>query len=111
MEEYSSYTEAFHACKDELVDGLNYHEKLFSLQEADTEVRELIQDRQAEMKEEEELNSSPPAGGKAIKLKSLSEIVNRFFSNVEFLKSAMYHPRRQFVVSLHVSTKASWDSY
>ena len=52
MGKYSSYTEPFHACKDELPDGLNYHDKLTSLHEANTEVRELIQDRLTEMKEE-----------------------------------------------------------
>jgi len=59
--ESSSYTEAFHACKDQLLDGLEYHNKLSSLQEADTEVCENIQDSQIEMKEE--LSTSPPAGG------------------------------------------------
>jgi len=59
--ESTSYTEAFHACKDQLPDGLEYHNKLSCLQEADTEVREHIQDCQIEMKEE--LSTSPPACG------------------------------------------------
>ena len=46
MGEFSSYTEAFHACKSKLPDGLKYHDKLSSLHEANTEARELIQNRQ-----------------------------------------------------------------
>ena len=61
MGELSSYTEAFHACKSKLPDGLKYHDKLSFLHEPNTEARELIQNRQTEMKEE--LSSSPPAGG------------------------------------------------
>ena len=50
----SSYTEAFNNCKQELMDGNEYHEQLTRLQEADTKVRDLIGERRAEMKEEEE---------------------------------------------------------
>ena len=49
-----SYTEAFNNCKQELMDGNEYHEQLTRLQEADTKVRDLIGERRAEMEEEEE---------------------------------------------------------
>ena len=59
-----SYTEAFHSCKDELMDGNNYHEQLVRLQEADSKVRELIGERCAEMEAEEDTDSKiPPAAG------------------------------------------------
>ena len=59
-----SYTEAFYSCKDELMDGNNYHEQLVRLQEADAKVRKLIGERRAEMEAEEDTDSkiSPSAG-------------------------------------------------
>ena len=50
-----SYTEAFHSCKGELMDGNNYHEQLVRLQEADTKVQKLIGECRAEMKAEEDI--------------------------------------------------------
>ena len=50
----SSYTEAFNNCKQELMDGNEYHEQLTRLQEAGTKVRDLIVECRAEMEEEEE---------------------------------------------------------
>ena len=46
----SSYTEAFNNCKQELMDGIEYHEQLTRLQEADTKVRELISERRVELR-------------------------------------------------------------
>ena len=51
-----TYTEAFAACKDSLIDGLKYHDQLTRLREA-----EQIWERQAEI-EDEELDSSEPPG-------------------------------------------------
>ena len=56
-----TYTEAFAACKDSLIDGLKYHDQLTRLREADAKVREQIRERQAEIKDEE-LDSSEPPG-------------------------------------------------
>ena len=50
----SSYTEAFNNCKQELMDGNEYHEQLTRLQEANTKVCDLIGERRAEMEEEGE---------------------------------------------------------
>ena len=59
-----SYSEAFHSCKDELMDGNNYHEQLVWLQEADIKVHKLIGERCAEMETEEDTDSKiPPAAG------------------------------------------------
>ena len=50
----SSYIEVFNNCKQELMDGNEYHEQLTQLQEADTKVRDLIGECCAEMEEEGE---------------------------------------------------------
>ena len=64
MGDSSSYTEAFYASKESLMDGLKYHNQLLRLQEADAKVRDLISDRLTEMKAEEEVASDDlPANG------------------------------------------------
>ena len=50
----SSYTEPYNNCKQELMDGNEYHGQLTRLQEANTKVRDLIGERHAEMEEEGE---------------------------------------------------------
>ena len=58
--DHSSYMDAFNACKDSLIDGLKYHEQVSHLQEADANVRELINKRREEM-EAEDMQSSDAA--------------------------------------------------
>ena len=55
--------DAFNACKDSLIDGLKYHALLSRLQEADTNVRELISNRREEMEAEDMLSSDVPPEG------------------------------------------------
>ena len=43
--------------------------------------------------------------GEAVKLESLTKIVNVLFPSVKFSKIAVSHPRRQFVVTLHALTQ------
>ena len=61
--DHSTYMDAFNACKDSLIDGLKYHAQLSRLQEADTNVRELISNRQEEMEAEDMLSSDVPPEG------------------------------------------------
>ena len=71
MGDKDSYTEAFHSCKGELMDGKgelmdgnDYHEQLIRLQEADTKVCELIGEHRAEIDAEEDTDGEvPPAAG------------------------------------------------
>ena len=55
--------DAFNACKDSLIDGLQYHAQLSRLQEAVTNVRELISNRREEMEAEDMLSSDVPPEG------------------------------------------------
>ena len=55
--------DAFDACKDSLIDGLQYHAQLSRLREADTNVRELISNRREEMEAEDILSSDVPPEG------------------------------------------------
>ena len=55
--------DAFNACKESLIDGLKYHTQLSRLQEADTNVRELIRNRREEMEAEDMLSSEVPPEG------------------------------------------------
>ena len=61
--DHSTYMDAFNACKDSLIDGLQYHAQLSRLQEADTNVRELISNRREEMEAEDMLSSDVPPEG------------------------------------------------
>ena len=61
MGDHSSYTESFSYCKDELLDGTDYHEQLVRLQEANTKVHELIGERRAEMETKEDIDSQDPS--------------------------------------------------
>ena len=45
----SNYVEAFNSCKTTLLHGLQYHDQLSCLQEAESTVRELIRERKEEM--------------------------------------------------------------
>ena len=51
--ESSNYVEAFNACKTTLLHGLQYHDQLSHLQEAESTVRELIKKRKEEMEKED----------------------------------------------------------
>jgi len=51
--ESSSYVEAFNACKTTLLHGLQYHDQLSRLQEAESTVRELIRERKEGMEKED----------------------------------------------------------
>ena len=53
----SNYVEAFNSCKTTLLHGLQYHDQLSRLQEAESTVRELIRERKEEM-EKEDLQST-----------------------------------------------------
>ena len=55
--------DAFNACKDSLLDGLEYHAQLSRLREADANVRELINNRREEMETEEMRSSDVPVEG------------------------------------------------
>ena len=57
MGDSSSYTEAFYTSKESLMNGLEYHDQLLRLQEADAKVHDLISDRLTEMKAEKEVAS------------------------------------------------------
>ena len=63
MEDSSTYKEAFYACKDSLLEGLKYHNRLSNLQKDDAKVREDISERKAEMEAEELENTDLPADG------------------------------------------------
>ena len=49
----SNYVEAFNSCKTTLLHGLQYHDQLSRLQEADSTVRELIRERKEELEKED----------------------------------------------------------
>ena len=49
----SNYVEAFNSCKTTLLHGLQYHDQLSRLQEAESTVRELIREQKEEMEKED----------------------------------------------------------
>ena len=55
--------DAFNACKGSLIDSLQYHTQLSRLQEANTNVRELISNHREEMEAEDMLSSDVPSEG------------------------------------------------
>ena len=61
--DHSTYVDAFAACKDSLLDALEYHDQLSRLQEADANVRELISNRREEMEVEDMQSSDAPNDG------------------------------------------------
>ena len=55
--------DAFNACKDSLLDGLEYHAQLSRLREADANVCELINNHREEIETEEMHSSDVPVEG------------------------------------------------
>jgi len=86
--DHSTYTDAFDACKSDLLDALQYHQQLSRLREADTSVKELVQQRRAEM-EAEDMNDSqpPPTGGPLQFLPTEAENCMADFENVASIES------------------------